>query len=322
MKNTSTALINKITALLDQSHSLRMTDIDRSIALTNEALSLSRESDFTTLVVRSLNYLSLFHLLHGEYEVSVKLAEEGIEIEAGQEQKDSRDYLERKNEELNAFFHRVSHDLKGPITSLISLDAIYRDDVKDENILKFMDMSLGQVFRINHILDELIKLTRLDHMEEAIQEINFEEIIDGCLSSAKSLPNFDKVKVEVEVESGIKYSGYWALINTIIQNLIENGVQYARVDQPNPFLKMSITSVNGNVKIVADDNGIGMNKDAGKTIFEMFFRTNRQVVASGLGLYILNKAVEKLNGTVELESEIETGSTFTVTLPLTESVKA
>jgi len=237
-----------------------------------------------------------------------------MELEA-QSQKEKMNIIERKNQELDSFFHRVSHDLKGPITSLISLDAIIRDEVKDAGVLRFMDMGVDQVYRMNHILDELINLTRITHEDEAIQDINFEEIVKECLGSLKALPHFNQVAFESQVQPDMNFKAPWALINTIIQNLIENGIKYARVDQSNPFVKVNISKNDHEIIIVVDDNGVGMSKDTGKNIFEMFYRANKQVVGSGLGLYILNRAVEKLQGTVALDSEIERGSTFTITLP-------
>ena len=233
-----------------------------------------------------------------------------------QAQKERMEIIQEKNLELDSFFHRVSHDLKGPITALISLDAISRDDIKDENILKVMDMSIDQVHRMNHILDELIKLTRITHEDAEIDDINFEEIIEECKTSNKALENFDKVKIELSIQQDLSFRAPWALINTILQNLIENGIKYARIDQPSPFVKIEITEKDGHVKIIAIDNGIGMKKETGRNIFEMFYRANKKVIGSGLGLYILVRAVERLQGTVDLESEIETGSTFTVSLPM------
>jgi len=289
--------------------------LEASIKISSEALGLSRVLGHQPLIVKSLNHLSLFHTIESDYKRSAQLAEEALELGDPQTQ---MDFIERKNQELDSFVHRVSHDLKGSITSLISLDAISRDDVKDENILKYMDMAVAQVYRMNHILDELIKLTRVSNENEVNQDINFEKIIDECLTTAHALSNFDKVATERRVQPDINFKAPWALINTIIQNLVENGINYARVDDPNPSFKINVTREDDKVKIVAIDNGIGMNKNTGNNIFDMFFRANKQVVGSGLGLYILNKAVEKLGGSVALESELETGSTFTIILPITK----
>lgn len=246
------------------------------------------------------------------YEAISKM--QAFEIEA-QAQNERLEIIERKNQELDSFFHRVSHDLKGPIASLMSLDAVMRYDVKDKNLLDYMDIGVDNVRRMNHILDELIKVVRIAHEDKEGEKINFEELIDGCIVSSGGTSNFDKITIERNVSQDIEYIAPWSLVNTIIQNLIENGIKYARIDQPNPLVKIDISQNDQEVVIAVVDNGIGMNKEEGNNIFEMFYRAKAQIEGSGLGLYILNRAVEKLKGTVLVDSEIEKGSTFTITLP-------
>lgn len=305
----------KIKALLDEAYSLRTSSLATSIKTANEALGLSRALNYQPLVVKSLTHLSLFHTMATDYTQSIQLAEEALEMGEPQTQ---MELIVQKNEELVSFFHRVSHDLKGSITSLISLDVIMRDDLKDEKALPLMDMAITQVYRINHILNELIKLARITDEKEVIQEINFEEIIDECLTTASVLINFDKVAIKHKVQPDINFIAPWALVNTIIQNLVENGINYARVDGLNPSFEINISKEKDKIKILASDNGIGMSKNTGKNIFEMFYQANKEVDGSGMGLYILIKAVQELGGRVDLESEVGTGSTFTIILPITK----
>jgi len=237
-----------------------------------------------------------------------------IAEDSAESYKERAERAEWKNKELDSFFHRISHDLKGPITSLISLDVISRESIDDENTLRFMDMSIKQVYRINQILDELTKLTRIDRQEEAIQEINFQKVVDECLISLSTLPNFEKIAFEQIIDSDIKYRAPWALINTILRNLLENGIIYARPNEENPFVKINIEMNGDDVQIIVVDNGIGLKESEGKNIFDMFYRV-KQEGGTGMGLYILSHAVKRLNGTVAVDSEVEKGSTFTISLP-------
>ncbi len=315
MKNLTNETNDEISALLNKAYSMKDSQMAQSIELTKDALQLSQNADLQMLILKCLSQLSLLHMLQGDQEQSIQFAERVISCSDN-----TNEVLETaiiRNQELDSFFHRVTHDLKGPITTLISLDALFKDEIKDVNILKYMEMSLTQVHRMNNILDELIKLLKVenDDDDEVILNIDFGKTIDGCLSSCKTLTNFDKVKIEINVQKDLKFRAPWALINTIIQNLIENGVNYARIDQPNPYVRMAISEKNGGVEIVVVDNGIGMKKNVGKNVFEKFYRANKQVPGTGLGLYILKTAVEKLNGEVDLESDVDNGSTFTITLP-------
>ncbi|NQZ76232.1 MAG: tetratricopeptide repeat protein [Ekhidna sp.] len=247
------------------------------------------------------------------YDVISKM--QALEIEANA-QREKADAIEQKKIELDSFFYRISHDLKGPVTSLMSLNYIAQMEIKDKTALKFLDDYEIQANRLNDILDGLLNLTKMSFNEEIKQEIDFEKIIYDCIASYKFLPNYELVKFDINVEDKIKYEAEWALINTIIQNLIENGIKYARLEDKNePYIKISIKQNSNDIEIEAQDNGIGMDEETIKNIFTMFFRANRTIEGTGLGLHILKRAVERLKGKISAESKLGEGTTFKVLLP-------
>ncbi len=105
------------------------------------------------------------------------------------------------------------------------------------------------------------------------------------------------------------------MINSILQNLIENGIKYARIENNEPSISVKIHSLKNEVVIAVEDNGIGMTEEDVDKIFKMFFRANRTIEGTGLGLHILKRAVDRLKGKVEVASKIGKGTTFTVWLP-------
>ncbi|MBS1486957.1 MAG: tetratricopeptide repeat-containing sensor histidine kinase [Bacteroidetes bacterium] len=227
-------------------------------------------------------------------------------------QKEKNKIIESKNAELDSFFYRVSHDLKGPIASLQGLDSLVRIDVKEEAALKYFDMYRSQVSRIHDIVIGLIHLTQLNHLEVKKTKIDFEKLIDECIDSYQYFENFKDIRFIKKIEVFNFYSE-WAILNTILQNLIENGIKYAT--EKNPFLEIAIYRNENQINIIVSDNGQGIDEQHQAKIFDMFYRANKQAKGSGLGLYILKRAVERLNGHIKLVSEIGKGSTFTVTLP-------
>jgi len=146
------------------------------------------------------------------------------------------------------------------------------------------------------------------------EEIDFEKIIYDCISSYKYLENFGKVEFKVDVQE-FAFEGEGALVNSIIQNLIENGIKYARLEDNKPEILVKVSSDGENVTLIAEDNGIGMSEETVDKIFSMFFRVNRTIEGTGLVLHILKRAVEKLGGNVVVESKLDHGTTFTITLP-------
>lgn len=237
-----------------------------------------------------------------------------LELEASI-QKEKADIIEKKNIELDSFFYRISHDLKGPITSMMSLSYIAKMDVKDETALKFLNEYDNQTNRLNTILDGLLNLTKMSFNEDTKQEIDFEKIIYDCIASYKFLSNYDLVQFETNIDTKTKFEAEWALVNTIMQNLIENGIKYARTENNEPKISISVKQTQDSIEIISTDNGIGMDEDTVSKIFTMFFRVNRKIEGTGLGLHILKRAVERLNGEVSVESKLGEGTTFRVTLP-------
>jgi signal transduction histidine kinase len=143
-------------------------------------------------------------------------------------------------------------------------------------------------------------------------KIDFSTLVDECIGSYNYLENFKNIEFIKEIEE-VNYHSEWAIINTILQNLIENAIKYSK--PINPFVKISVHQIIGFIQISVDDNGQGIDEIHQAKIFDMFYRASERAKGSGLGLYILKRAVERLNGTIELNSKPLEGSTFIVTLP-------
>lgn len=106
-------------------------------------------------------------------------------------------------------------------------------------------------------------------------------------------------------------------MNTIIQNLIENAIKYSRPDI-DPLVNIHVkpmTMVGEGLVIKVQDNGIGIEESIQDKIFNMFFRGNNDAIGSGLGLYILKNAVDKLHGRIALKSRPGKGTVFKIELP-------
>ncbi|MCZ8356073.1 MAG: sensor histidine kinase [Cyclobacteriaceae bacterium] len=222
--------------------------------------------------------------------------------------------IEYKNAELDAFFYGVSHDLKSPLSSLINLTQLAKDEILDKESQYYFNLQLDQINRIDRVLKDLVLLAKLDHGNIPRQQINFDDVISGCLQSLRSLPGFHQVSFDIDVKPGIKYKAEWVFVNNILQNLIENAIKYCR--DLNPCVWITIFSDGLSVVIKVKDNGIGIHSDYLTKIFDLFFRATHASSGSGLGLYILNKSVKRLGGNVYVESKEKIGSEFTVILPL------
>ncbi|MBS1505542.1 MAG: tetratricopeptide repeat-containing sensor histidine kinase [Bacteroidetes bacterium] len=227
-------------------------------------------------------------------------------------QKEKNQIIENKNAELDSFFYRVSHDLKGPITSLQGLHNLVMLEIKDPASLRYFEMYHSQVNRIYNIVMGLIDLTQMKHIDKGKVPINFRSLVEDCISSYGYLDNFKNINFILEIEE-LEYHSEWAIINTILQNLIENAIKYSRPQSP--YVKIAISQKINCVQVEVSDNGQGIDEEHQGKIFNMFYRASERAKGSGLGLYILKRAVERLNGSIDLKSIPQEGSTFTVLLP-------
>jgi signal transduction histidine kinase len=249
------------------------------------------------------------------YEVISQM--EDLEKDAEIEQ-EKASIIEKKNTELDSFFYRVSHDLKGPIASLLGLSDLVDKDIKDPDARHFFKMYDHQIKRLNMIVMELINITELNYRDIKLTPINFYEIVDNCISAYSYLPNYSKINFTIDIESNIYFKSEWYIINTIMQNLIENSIKYIDIEKSQPKVEVIVSKRKDYVIFKVVDNGQGIEHEHLNKIFGMFYRASEQGSGTGLGLFILKRAIERLKGEVSVKSEPKKGSTFEVKIPITK----
>ena len=232
-------------------------------------------------------------------------------------QKEKTEEVQKKNKELDNFVYKVSHDLRGPISSLLGLHNVVTLDIKDESALYYFSLYHEQIKRLESIILDFIDLTRLKETAINNSLINFGEIIAQCIKAYNYLPNFESILFVTNVDESIKFYSDKSSINSILQNLIENAIKYSN-PRKESFVHIDILLNKDELVIKVEDNGAGIHEDYKNQIFDMFFRANDNVQGSGLGLYILKTAVDRIQGQVSFESNYKEGSTFIVTLPATK----
>jgi signal transduction histidine kinase/TolA-binding protein len=251
-------------------------------------------------------------LLDG-YEVISQI--EDLEKDAEIEQ-EKASIIEKKNTELDSFFYRVSHDLKGPIASLLGLSDLVDKDIKDPQARHFFKMYDHQIRRLNMIVMELINITELNYRDIKLTAINFYEIVDNCISAYAYLPNYNKISFTIDIESNLYFKSEWYIINTILQNLIENSIKYIDIEKNKPKVDVIVFKRKDNVIIKVVDNGLGIEAEHQSKIFGMFYKASEDGSGTGLGLFVLKRAIERLKGEVSVKSESKIGSTFEVKIPI------
>lgn len=231
------------------------------------------------------------------------------------DKKQVEESLRSKNEELNTFIYRASHDLRGPIASLLGLAKVAYFDVEDETAKGIIDKVGKTAERLDEILTSLIDITKIQQGTISAEEINFKEITKGILQTLENISGTSLITIHPKIEDINNFYSDKSLVRSILQNLIENAIKYSKEGVSGARVEISINPKNNGANIVVKDNGIGMKEEIHQKIFDIFYRGTGKSSGSGLGLYIVKSAVDKLGGKIYLESEENKGTTFTVFLP-------
>jgi signal transduction histidine kinase len=140
-----------------------------------------------------------------------------------------------------------------------------------------------------------------------------DHLFEPTLDSYREALAHKKIKTTVTVSTQARFQTYPAFVKIIIDNLVENSIQFC--GRNSPFIALAASEKSGGVLLLVEDNGIGVEDEHQSRVFEMFFRGSEHSKGNGLGLYIVRKAVEKLSGTIEFTSTAGRGTTVSVWLP-------
>ena len=140
------------------------------------------------------------------------------------------------------------------------------------------------------------------------------------VESLKYYEGFDRLKISVTDNSNSSFYSNGFILKTIFQNLIENALKYQNFSRIDPWLQIKIGRKDNIIQVTVEDNGVGVEESLHGKIFEMYFRGTETSKGSGLGLYLVKKAVEKLNGYIQFTSEPGKGTKFNIFLPQPRAV--
>ncbi|MEZ4775053.1 MAG: PAS domain S-box protein [Bacteroidia bacterium] len=228
--------------------------------------------------------------------------------------------LQEKNNELDAFVYKASHDLKGPLASIIGVTNIAREEVKDSSAHRYFDLITKSARRLDGILTELLDLTRINKASLVIESVDIHALVEEIIHSLRHLPQSEKTEFITDIQIEQPFPSDKKMLVSILQNLIVNAVNYQDLRKEQPQVKISAFLRNEKAVFKVEDNGVGIPEKIQGRVFEMFYRGNTLSKGSGLGLYLVKSALEKLNGTIELQSEPGAGTLFTVTIPPQEEL--
>lgn len=225
--------------------------------------------------------------------------------------------LVKINKELDSFVYSVSHNLRAPLMSVLGLINLVQIENKngDETINNYFLMMQHSIHKLDDTLKEILDYSRNARSALNITEIDIQKTVEESFERLKYMEGSDSIAKSVKVgELHPFYTDAYRL-SVIINNLISNAIKYRDVHKDNNELIVNLNATETQLHLSFQDNGIGISAEFVPRIFEMFYRATERSEGAGLGLYIVKETVDKLHGTIAVESQIGKGTTFRVTLP-------
>lgn len=226
----------------------------------------------------------------------------------------SKQQILQQYRELQSFVYIVSHNVRGPISTLLSLLQLYdqNSSMNKDEIVRLINLTVDKLDSTIKDLNHSLSLKNISQSD--MEKIDLNDIIDDVLVLISSEIKKCNAKINLDFAYAQYVFGSRSYYSNIFYNLILNSLKYKSNDRP---LKIDICSKPnsiGGVEIVISDNGLGMdlNIDRRKKIFDMYGRLSSSTNGKGLGLYLVKTQVEAMGGTIEVDSEFDKGTTFTV----------
>jgi signal transduction histidine kinase len=229
----------------------------------------------------------------------------------------SNEDLMKSNKELDRFVYSVSHDLRAPLSSMLGVVGLCEMGTADPFMTKNVALLKSSIKKLDGFILDILDYSRNSRLEVERQEIHFSDLLTDISGNLKFMGADDQRKVDIRttIRNGVAFYSDKSRLGIILNNLISNSIRYQNPEAADPFVEVNVEVSASAAEIRVRDNGIGIGKENQQKVFNMFYRVSNKSIGSGLGLYIVKEAVEKLHGAIELRSELGKGCEFSIRLP-------
>ncbi len=227
------------------------------------------------------------------------------------------------NNDLDNFIYTASHDLKAPISNieglvdsmLENIDEKVKANEEFRYILSLINTSIQRFKTTIHDLTEITKVQK--QIQDIVEELNCREVIEDVKFIIQDQIKASGALVTIDDSdcSHIRFSR--KNFQSIVYNLISNAVKYRHPSRSAEVL-VSMEYKDGFNILTVKDNGMGIGESNINKLFTMFKRFHDHVEGSGVGLYIVKRIIDNAGGKIEVESQVDIGTTFRVYLPLAQ----
>jgi PAS domain S-box-containing protein len=239
-----------------------------------------------------------------------KLASQRLERIVAERTAQLRDTVQQ----LETFSYSIVHDMRAPLRSMRSFAGVLRQEYGeklDETGLDYLGRIMSSASRLDALITDVLSYSRVSMNEADLQRVNLDTLVRDLV---EQYPQFQEAAAHIHVQQPLPLVlGNAALLTQVFSNLMGNALKFVPAGRE-PSVTVRADAVNGGnrVRVWVEDNGIGIPAEQKEKIFGLFQRLHRpdEFAGTGVGLAIVKKALERMGGTVGVESEKGAGSRF------------
>lgn len=223
--------------------------------------------------------------------------------------------LQKAYEELDKFAYSATHDMRGPILSVLGIIDLTKNAEDMTEIKEMVSMMENAMLKLDNYIQNLHDHYSIRRGELNITDIDFNNVMKDMSDLYDITGRLKGITFKKSVAQSSKFRSDDISIKIILNNLLSNAFKYQKKNNNDKFVSIDVI-VEGNTSVITvEDNGIGIPEKNKNDVFMMFFRGANDEIGSGFGLYNVKDALSKINGKIELTSKENEGTKFTVTIP-------
>lgn len=223
--------------------------------------------------------------------------------------------LKKTNHELDRFVYSVSHDLRSPLSSILGLINVAEMENPPPVFGNYFSMIRTSINRLDSFINDILDYSRNSRTDVKLVKIDFQILITEIQHNFRLIKGADRLHTELTINAQSDFYSDNTRIVVLFNNLLSNAIRYQDYKKETSRVRIEIVQSTKEVVIRFSDNGVGIKETHVNKIFDMFYRASEDSAGSGLGLYIVKETLDKLKGSIKVESDFGAFTKFTVTIP-------
>jgi signal transduction histidine kinase len=292
-------------------------DKNLELAYQNEELSAHNEELLANRETINMQNKMLFDAQKQLREINLSL--EKLVQQRTQKLNETITQLNKTIKELDAFLYSASHDLVSPLKSILGLVNLAKMENLDRNLDHYFNHIESSVNKLEAIIQTLMQHSFNTKTELKLETVDLQKIVEETIGELRFYPESTRIAFKYNLDNAYIVSDTYRL-KIILSNLLGNAVKYHDSRKDNNVVELNFRNAGSVWTLDIVDNGIGIEKERLERVFELFYRATESAKGSGLGLYIVKDTIDRLGGSISVDSEIGKWTKFTLSLPVNTHV--